>query len=138
VALHSVQGFSDWQQIDDDVVGAEGYNDLLWQHLGTKRANAITHNYRGDRYVFLEKGPDDAMRLDSVWTDLTAARAARDGFIQALKNRFARARVSHTGPLWTVRGGGIAVALAVNGSRLTVAYASTPALAQQLEAAPVT
>jgi hypothetical protein len=138
VTLHGVQGFADWQQVDDDVVGAEGYNDLLWQHLGAKKADAIIHSYLGDRYIFLEKGTDSAMRLDSVWTDLTAARAARDGFVQALKNRFAHSHVSHIGQLWTVQGGGIAVALAAGGPRLTVAYASTPALAQQLEGAPAT
>lgn len=138
VTIHGVQGFSDWQQMDDDVAGAEGYNDLLWQHLGEKRADALTVNYRGDRYIFLERGTDNAMRLESVWTSGAAARAARDGFIAALKRRFKRPHVSHVGVTWTARSGSVAVALTTAGPRLSIAYAPTPALAAQLLNAPTT
>jgi hypothetical protein len=138
ITLHGVQGFSDWQQFDDDVFGAEGYNDLLWQHLGTKRADAITMNYRGDRYIFLEKGTDDAIRMDSVWTTAAAARAARDGLISAFKLRFKYPHTSHAGTVWTVRAATVSAALLANGDRLSAAYAPTATLAAQLVTAPTT
>jgi hypothetical protein len=138
VTIHGLQGFSDWQQVDDDVAGAEGYNDLIWQHLGQKRANAITINYRGDRYVFLERGTDNALRMDSVWTSAAAARAARDGLVAALENRFRHPHVTHLRATWTVRGGSVSVVLTTFGSRLSIGYASTPAIATQLVTAPTT
>ncbi len=137
VSLHTVTGFSDWQQVDDDVFGAFGYDLLLWQFIGRKQADAVTLNYRGDRYLFLEKGKQNAFLFHSVWTNGAAARTAKAAFVAALRARFRHAQV-HTGTATLVVNGGTAVYLAATGPNLTMAYGPTMALATQLGTAPTT
>jgi hypothetical protein len=135
VSLHSVQGFDDWQQSDDDVFGAFGYRLLLLQYLDKATAARVIPAYRGDRYVFLQKGEQNLMLLKSVWKDGNGARAARSALISALRRHFHAARVSG-GAAATVAGSDGAAYLAVKGARLTFALAPTGALAQQLGTAP--
>jgi hypothetical protein len=137
VSLHSVQGFAEWKQVDDDVMGAFGYNLMLWQFLGTNRANAITSSYSGDRYVFLENGNQDAMLFKSVWTTPKAASTARSAFLAGLKARYKHVSVLG-GSAMTVTEKDGGVYLQVTGNALTVAFAPTPALADQLGSAPTT
>lgn len=131
VALHGARGFSGWKRADDDVFGAEGYQVLLWQYQPEKTANAISASYRGDRYIFLERGHQDAMLFKSVWKGPAAARAARDALLRGLRVRFKHLSVASHSPLIAVYAGG-AVYLATNGSRLTMAYAPTSNLARAL------
>jgi hypothetical protein len=137
VALHAVTGFALWKQVDDDVFGAIGYNILLRQFGGTRRANAVTNAYRGDRYVFLENGKQNAMFFKSVWNDTTSARAARDALLAGLKARFHHIHVGE-GIMTVARDTHVAIAFTVKGATLTMAYAPTALLAKQLATAPTT
>lgn len=135
VTLHGVTGFSDWQQLDDDVFGAFGYNLLLWQTLSHNTANKITDSYRGDRYLFLEKGKENAMLFKSVWTSHLTAKAAESTLLRALKARSPHSKVtSGSSPVFHAHG--LAVYFHVNGHTVTMACAPTTALATQLGTAP--
>jgi hypothetical protein len=135
VSLHGVQGFDDWKQTDDDVFGAFSYRLLLLQYLDKATASRVIPAYRGDRYIFLQKGDDDAMLLKSVWKDGRGARAAGSALISALRRHFRGARVTG-GSATTIVGSNGAAYLKVSGTRLTVALAPTASLAQQLGTAP--
>jgi hypothetical protein len=135
VALHGVQGFDTWKVLDDDVFGALGYDLLLWQFLPKARADRVTYAYRGDRYLFLGNGGQDAMLLESVWSSAKSARAARSAWITSLRLRFRHAQfLTGTGPEVVDKAGSVYFVL--HGKRLTAAYASTAALAQQLATEP--
>jgi hypothetical protein len=137
VAMHAVAGFSAWKQVDDDVFGALGYEILLRQFGSGRRADVVTNAYRGDRYVFLENGTQDAMLFKSVWSDKAAAQAARDALLAGLQSRFRHIHVA-TGSPTVARDKHVSVAFTVNGAVLTMAYAPTALLARQLVAAPTT
>jgi hypothetical protein len=135
VRLHGVQGFAGWTQTDDDVFGAFGYHLLLWQFLSKKTADGITAGYRGDRYIFLENGAQNAMLLKSVWTSASAARAARSALLSSLKARYHGRLTPGSAPSTFVDADG-GVYLRARGTVVTLAYAPTAALAQQLGTAP--
>lgn len=137
VSLHSVSGFSDWKQVDDDVNGALGIDLILWQFVSKTVADHVTGAYRGDRYIFLENGAHDAMLLKSVWTAHATAAAAKSAWVEALRAQLPNARISGKGNTTLVQGK-IAVYLHVYNHSLKVAYAPTSALAQQLGTAPTT
>jgi len=135
VRLHGTKGFSGWTQVDDDVFGAFGYNLFLWQYLSKSRADQVTDAYRGDRYIFLENGSRDAMLLKSVWTTSAAAGVARAAVISAIRARYAGARLAgSSGAVISDPDGGAYVR--AKGTGLTVAFAPTAALAQQLGSSP--
>lgn len=135
VSLHGVTGFSDWQQVDDDVFGAFGYDLLIWQ-FGSKRvADRVTTDYRGDRYIFLEKGADNALLMDSVWSGAAAARTAEAILFASFKGRFRHPHVSR-GAEPVIHTPSLAIYLRRRRASLTIAIAPTPALARQLAAAP--
>jgi hypothetical protein len=131
VTLHAAQGFSAWKQVDDDVFGAFGYHLLLWQFLRKPVADRVAHGYRGDRYIFLENGSEDAMLFKSQWIDFSAAKLAEDRFVAALKVRLPNAKIER-GSGTTVSGANVAVFLTLDHANLTMAYAPTPDLARQL------
>ena len=128
VTLHHVRGFDAWHQTDDDVWGAFGVDLMLWQFLGKPTADSVTVGYRGDRYVFLQHGTDNAILFESVWRDPVAARTAQHGFTNAFIRRFGhvttRSRV--------LTGEDVSMYVDRGGSRLTMSYASTTELARQL------
>jgi hypothetical protein len=130
VTLHGVVGPADWKQVDDDVNGAFGVDLILWQYLSKTQADRVTNAYRGDRYVFLENGAQDAMLLKTVWTSPATATAAKAAWVQSIRKRFPTARVSGRGAATLVQGD-VAAYLQVSKSSLKVAYAPTAALAQQ-------
>ena len=132
VSLHGVSGFADWKQVDDDVEGAWGYQLLLWQYLPEKSATRITDEWRGDRYIFLEKGNDSMLLMKSVWTSAKAARAAEDGMVSMLRGRYQGHAHVTGGSATTLTETDGAVYLKAVGSRLTVAFAPTVQLAQKL------
>jgi hypothetical protein len=132
-----VQGLTGWTQVDDDVFGAFGYNLLLWQWLSRKVANQVTDSYRGDRYIFLENGDQNAMLLKSVWTSTKAARAAKATLLTALRVRYHQ-HVTSAGMPGTFVDTDGGVYLWTHGATMTVAYAPSPALARQLGTAPTT
>lgn len=131
VGLHGVVGLTDWKQVDDDVNGAFGLDLLLWQYLSRSQADRVINAYRGDRYVFLENGAQDAMLLKTVWTSHTTATAARTAWIQSIRKRLPNAQLIREGDTTVVQGN-VSVYFRVSKSSLTVAYAPTPALARQL------
>ena len=135
VALHGVTGMGDWKQVDDDVNGAFGLDVILWQRLPKAVADRVANAYRGDRYIFLENGNQDAMLLRSVWKSHVSAIAAKDAWVHAVRIQFPGASTTVRGATATVAGKA-AVYFHVTGSALTVAYAPTTALAQQLGTAP--
>lgn len=131
VRLHAVQGFSEWKQVDDDVLGAFGYDLLLWQFLPRSTADRVTGAYRGDRYVFLENGSQNAMLLKSMWTSAAAAGAAKSALLDALKKHYPGMHTSGgQATIVTEPDGGIY--LRSSRSSLTVAIAPTTSLAQEL------
>jgi hypothetical protein len=133
VTLHRVLGMTGWKQVDDDVEGAWDYELMLWQTLPQKTATAVVRGYRGDRYVFLENGKQNAMLLRSVWKDHTAAVAARDALEAALIKRYSvTSTASHTATGETVKTPDGAVAFATAGSRISVTYGPSVAVAEQL------
>lgn len=135
VTLHSVNGFEGWKTTDDDVFGAFNYELLLWQFLPKQRADQILNAYRGDRYLFLESGTQPAMLFKSLWTTTKTATAARSAFIAALRARYRHASMFRGSGTAVIDPDG-AVSFAIKGKRLTMAYAPTLALAQQLATAP--
>ncbi len=130
VALHGVTGLTDWKQVDDDVNGAFGLDLLLWQYLPRSQADHVSNAYRGDRYVFLENGTQDAMLLKTVWTSHSTAAAAKAAWVQSIRKRLPNARVTGKGATTVVQGN-VSVYFHVSKNTLKVAYAPTPALAQQ-------
>jgi hypothetical protein len=135
VALHGVVGLPDWKQVDDDVNGAFGLDLVLWQYLPKAQADRIANAYRGDRYIFLENGAQDAMLMKTVWTSPATAKAAKAAWLQSLRARMPNARVTGGGTT-TVIQGNVSAYLHVSNSTLKVAYASSSALALQLGTAP--
>jgi hypothetical protein len=135
VTLHAVGGFTEWKQVDDDVNGAFGIDIILWQNESKSVADHVMNAYRGDRYIFLENGTQDAMLLKSVWTSPKAALAAKSAWVRAVRTQLPNAHVSGTGATTLVQGT-ISVYFQVIKSSLKVAYAPTAALAQQLDTAP--
>lgn len=135
VRLHGVRSFEGWKQVDDDVFGAFGYTLLIWQFGNRHTANRVTGAYRGDRYLFLERGRQNAMLLKSVWSTPEAARTALQALAASLNARYGnRAHWSRHGSMLTEPDG--AVYVNASASRLTVAFAPTPALASRLGSAP--
>jgi hypothetical protein len=135
VSLHGVSGFADWKQVDDDVNGAFGLDLILWQHVPQSLASQVTNTYRGDRYIFLENGSQDAMLLKSVWTSAKTAAAAKAAWVQAVRAQLPNAHATGKGATTLVQGN-ISVYLHVTSRTLKVAYAPTAVLAQQLGTAP--
>lgn len=122
IRLHRVAGFEGWKQVDDDVFGAFGYEVLLWQDLPRSQADSVVRQYRGDRYLFFEKGPVNAMLMKSRWSDHRAALAAEAALLHALRIRFPSAHVSGSAHE-VVRERTGAVCFGVVGTTVTVAYA---------------
>lgn len=138
VALHTVQGFTDWQRQDDDVFGAFGYYLLLWQRLGATAANSVVQGYLGDRYIFLTKPAQEIMLFKSIWATHAAAQLAERTLVDALRLRYHhRIQVTKGTGQTAVEVDG-AVYFGVAGKHLTMAYAPTAALAQQAGTAPTT
>ncbi|MGI8827077.1 MAG: hypothetical protein ACR2JC_15830 [Chloroflexota bacterium] len=137
VRLHTATGFESWQVLDDDVFGALEYELLLRQYLSKGAVDKVTDQYRGDRYVFLQKAGQDALLMKSVWSSHATALVSKAGFLQALHKRYPNAGTINTGGA-TVRATAQSVFLHVHGRTLTLAYASTSALAAQLGTAPTT
>jgi hypothetical protein len=135
IDLHGVTGFPTWKQVDDDVFGALGYNILLRQFISGHKSDVVTNGYRGDRYIFLENGVQNAMLFKSVWNNKAAAKTARDALVAGLRARFHHLQVTN-GSLTVARDKYVAVAFAVNGAGLTMAYAPTAILARQLASGP--
>lgn len=135
VTIRGVVGFSDWKQVDDDVFGALNYQILLTQSLKPAQATAVTSRYRGDRYVFLERGSQDAALFRSVWTNARAANDAKLALISALRHRYRSATV-YGGPIVSVHERNGAVAFRVQGARLDMAYGPTAKIAAALVTAP--
>lgn len=132
VRLHGVQGFAPgWTQEDDDVFGAFGYHLLLWQFLSKKTADGVTSAYRGDRYILLENGAQNAMLLKSVWTSSSTARTAMSALLSSLKARY-HGHLTPAGSSSTYVDSDGGVYLRSGGTTVTLAYAPTVALAQQL------
>jgi hypothetical protein len=135
VSLHTVSGFTDWKQVDDDVNGAFGLEVMLWQYVPRTLAAHVISAYRGDRYIFLENGTQNAMLLKSVWTSAKTAAAAKAAWVRAVRAQLPSAHVTGKGAITLVQGN-ISVYLHVSNKSLKVAYAPTAALAQQLGTAP--
>jgi hypothetical protein len=138
VALHAVQGFTDWEQVDDDVLGAFGYDLTLWQFLGKKAADAVTVGYRGDRYVFLTKGTQAMLLFKSVWATTAAALAVKQAWLASLKARFHKGSAHPVAGATVFHDKAMTVYLRVIGTQMTLAYGRDPLLAQQLGAAVTT
>jgi hypothetical protein len=136
VTLNGVKGFDGWKQTDDDVFGALGYKMLIWQYSTEKFATDILQEYRGDRYVFLQNGSQNAMLLRSEWADLGSAVSARNAISDSISKRFS-GNVTKQGQSILVTPKG-AVYLKVSGSTLNIAYAPTAALAKKLGKAQTT
>jgi hypothetical protein len=137
IVLHGVQGFSDWKLADDDVLGALGYDLVLWQYLGKKTATQVVDAYRGDRYILLQIGGHDAMLFRSVWTGGKAADNARRALIDALRARFHTVQITVGAGTTVVERDGAAF-FSRAGRNLTMTLAPTAGLAQQLGIAPTT
>lgn len=135
VPLHGVRGFNGWKQVDDDVFGAFGYDVLIWQFTSRRLADRVTDAYRGDRYIFLERGAQNAMLLESVWTSPAAARSARAAIVRSLKVRFGN------GGHWSDAGGGLrepngGAFIRLSGARLFLAYGPDLETARRLALSP--
>jgi hypothetical protein len=131
VQLHGVRGFGRWKRVDDDVFGALGYKMLLWQHSSESAATSALRSYRGDRYVFLEKGSAGALLMESKWQSGTAARRAAQKLASSIEKRFGRTgawRPDHP----VVRGEGVSAYVRSRGANVTLAYAPTSSLALRL------
>ena len=137
ITLHGVQGFSDWKLADDDVLGALGYELILWQYLDKKRAKNVVDGYGGDRYILLQNGGHDAMLFRSVWTSGKAADTARRALIDALRARFHTIQITVGAGTTVVERDGAAF-FSRAGKNLTMTLAPTAGLAQQLGIAPTT
>jgi hypothetical protein len=138
VSLHGVQGFADWQQLDDDVLGAFGYDLTLWQFLGKKTADALTAGYRGDRYIFLTKATQAMLLFKSVWGSPAAAQAIKQAWLASLSVRFRKGTAHPISGTTVFHDKAMSVYLRVIGPQLTLAYGRDPVLVQQLGAAVTT
>jgi hypothetical protein len=130
VPFHGVKGMGGWKQVDDDVNGAFGYEILLWQYLPRGVADRVTATYRGDRYVFMERGKESALRLESVWNNAKAAGAARAAIVSSLRVRYHQHVQMHGNELLTDADG--AVFFRVRGARLTIVYGPNVSVARQM------
>jgi hypothetical protein len=131
VHLHGVRGFGGWKRVDDDVFGALGYKMLLWQHSSESAATSALRSYRGDRYVFLEKGSAGALLMESKWQSGAAARRAAQKLASSIEKRFGRTgawRPDHP----VIRGEGVSAYVRSRGANVTLAYAPTSSLALRL------
>lgn len=137
VVIHGVQGFQNWKQLDDDVLGAFGYQLLIWEYLPKSLATHVTDSYRGDRYVFLERGKQDAALFRSQWTNHGAAVRARNALVSAIRHRYANTAVSST-TTRLVRTPDGAVDFTVKGAMLDMAYGPSGAEALKLASAHTT
>jgi hypothetical protein len=132
VKLHHVRGFGHWKQLDDDVMGAFGYKLMIWEYLDKSLATKITDAYRGDRYVFLEKGGRDAALFRSQWTTAAAALNARNALALMLRRRYGgRVTVRGANPELMKTPDGAAY-FRLSGKQLDLAIGPSSALAQQL------
>lgn len=137
VTLHGVAGFKGWKQVDDDVFGALGYEMLLWQHSTENAARNALRTYRGDRYIFLERGRAGLLLMKSRWSSPTAARQASRNLAQSLEKRFgsrARWNAAHT----AVSAPGLTSSIRTSGDTVTLAYGPTKILATRLVRAATT
>ena len=133
INMAHVTGMSGWKQVDDDVFGAWEYKLLIWETMTEKTADAVARMYRGDRYIFLERGAQNAMLMRSVWTSHSSALAAQSALLSALRRRFPHPSVTTSGSgNATVRAPGVAVAFSVDGTEVRMAYGPTTAVAKQL------
>jgi hypothetical protein len=137
VALHSVRGFAGWKQTDDDVFGAVGYDMLLAQHGGSAAARTVVQSYRGDRYIFLERGRKSLMLMVSRWTSRDSAKAAAAALARSLDLRFG-SRASWNTTHTTVSVPGLSVSVSARGRSVAMAYAPSPGLSSKLGAASTT
>lgn len=131
VVLHGVAGFKSWRQVDDDVFGALGYEMLLWQHSSEIGARNAIRSYKGDRYVFLEKGSANLLLMKSRWSSHSAAEAVGRVLTAGLAARFGR-NSAWNGKQAILSVPGLAVLVGVSGNALSVAYAPAPATAVRL------
>jgi hypothetical protein len=136
VMLHGIQGYGDWKQVDDDVYGAMGYDILIWQYASSKRAGAAVTGYRGDRYIFLENGDQDAIVMKSVWASSRAVSVARAAIASSLRTRFSGSRWTNGGTTLSYAGGG--AYLGGRGKSLVLALAPSVELAKGMAIAPST
>lgn len=130
VTLHRVAGFGGWKQVDDDVFGAFEYELLLAQGGSQARADSVVRTYRGDRYVFLEKGKSNLLLMLSRWSTPAAAQQARAAVARSLEQRFG------SGATWNdsrtmLTTPGVSVSLQVRGSLLRLVYAPTASIARR-------
>ena len=135
LTLHGVQGFSDWKLADDDVLGALGYELVLWQYLDRRTAKQVVDAYSGDRFLLLQNGGHDAMLLRSIWTSGTTADNARRALINGLRARFHTVQITVGAGTTVVEPDGAAFFSRV-GKNLTMTLAPTAGLAQHLGIAP--
>jgi hypothetical protein len=136
VTLHGIAGYSDWKQTDDDVFGALGYQVLIWQFASQKLANQATNNYRGDRYIFLENGDQDAIVMKSVWATSKAAAFARSAIGASLKARFQGSRWREHESILSYQNG--TVYLVAKGKSVTLVFAPSAELARGMGTAQPT
>jgi hypothetical protein len=137
VRLHGVAGFSGWKRVDDDVFGALGYEMLLWQHGSENAARAALRSYRGDRYIFLERGNGSLLLMKSAWSSPAAARQASGKLAQSLSRRFGQ-KASWNRAHTVVSVPGLAVSVRATGNTVTLAYAPSNAQAVKLSTAKTT
>lgn len=136
VPLHGITGYSDWKQTDDDVFGALGYQVLIWQFASRKLANQATNSYRGDRYIYLENGDQDAIVMKSAWATAKAAAFARSAIATSLRTRFKTSRWTHHGTILAYQNG--AAYLASSGKSITLVLAPSADLARGMGTAKTT
>lgn len=134
IRMTGVAGMSGWVQVDDDVFGALGYKLLLWQYLRESTASAVVAGYRGDRYLFLENGTQNALLLKSVWQSAAAAKMAYVGLGKELRTRYPAGHFASG--VFTDKDG--AVYLHRSGAHITMAYGPSADVALKLGQASVT
>jgi hypothetical protein len=128
VGLHHVEGFRSWKRVDDDVFGAFEYDLLLAQHGSQAAADSVVRNYRGDRYLFLEKGASNLLVMVSRWSSRAGALQARSAIARSLKQRFGSSATwnpSHT----VLSTESLAVSLRAQGVTVRLVYAPTATIA---------
>jgi hypothetical protein len=135
ITLHSVLGFSDWKLVDDNVLGALGYELVLWEYLDKKTVKQVVDGYRGDRYILLRNGSQDVMLFQSAWNSGNAAEIARRALISWLRTRFHTVQITAGAGTTVVERDGAAF-FGRDGKNLTMTLAPTADLAQQLGVAP--
>lgn len=128
VSLRRISGLAGWKRVDDDVFGALEFDMLLAQRGSPADARSVVQGYRGDRYLFLERGASNLLLIDSRWDSAVAAKAAKDAIARSLTQRFgpsASWNATHT----IVRAGSMAVSVTSSGAKVKLVYAPTSALA---------